>query len=155
MPPLVVTTGGRRVEITSEKSRDEPYVSRMVVDDVVVLPPTCNTNPPLPSLCTDEYRNQGHGGEFLVRLVDWHAEDTRAEFVFASAYDLGPECGAYGFWMIRVDAIALLATPPIQGCFYGHVDVSWSDPTQLTLTSQGGAPLVYRLDPSKFLFRPK
>jgi hypothetical protein len=146
-------------------------VRSMNVDGAAVVPPACDPPPsgPLKSLCTPAFRHLAHDrGTRRPRLIDTLSNDAGSYYVFAAVVDGGGECGAYGFWVMRVDK-TIHVTQPLVGCFtFGYDDtgameaglrspfVQWGPPLRLVVEDEALGPLrTYVLDERMFALVPR
>jgi hypothetical protein len=98
-----------------------------------------------------------------IQLVAVRTGSNKADFVFAAVIAGSGECGAYGFWVMRVDASDVRLTPPIAGCFSlltegdgGVVSpgVQWGPPLRLAISAYDRPGLTYVLDERRFVMLP-
>lgn len=142
------------------------FVQSMVADSEVVMPPACA---PLPKkgagavLCSPAFRELAHErGSATARLVDEHSDDAGSTYVFAAVITGSGECGAYGFWAIRVDT-KVHVTPPVAGCFMLQEEagaeksprIQWGPPLVFSTQAYGGARDTFVLDDGTFQFQRK
>lgn len=139
------------------------FVASVRLDGATVFPPDCAASKAdLCALAHRELRGETphgrgtpdhHGKGAHVRLVTHEAGDDRAYALFASTTHGSPECGIYGYWVLRADAKGARVTPPVTGCFQSvhQVEttlvsprVAWTSPPLLWLEnpSYGPNPLV-------------
>jgi hypothetical protein len=118
-PQREATVAASRVVIDlDESSAHGAYVRRMRVDEQVIYPTTCDgPRPSPPALCSPAFRDLGGHGSYRVEVVDAMSDRTRADYLLAAVIEGSSECGAYGFWLIRVDSRGVRATQPVAGCF--------------------------------------
>ena len=123
LPAYETTVAGRPIVIEFDESwAHDAFVTHMRAGDQIVYPPPCASPPALPARCSKAYRERG-GHEFLaVKLVSQNVAAERADFLFAAVYEGAGDCGAYGYWLVRVESPRVCATPPARGCFAGHGD---------------------------------
>ncbi len=146
-------------------------VGSMMVDGDTVVPPSCEPPPrgPLKALCTPAFQHLAHErGTRKPRLIDTQTFDAGTYYVFGAVVDGSGECGADGFWVMRVDK-TIHVTQPIVGCFaftYAdsgalgvgakHPDVQWGPPLRLVVQdAAGGPPRTYILDETAFALVPR
>lgn len=110
------------------------HLATLALDGVEVVPPRCPGGP----LCTEEHAAmiEDHGSQAL--LVQVRETDDRVDVILAGAFYGSPECGVYGYYVVRVEAQAVRVGPPARGCF--------SSPEDGGLVVDVGPPL--RLRPS-------
>lgn len=150
-------------------SRD---VAAIRVDDEVLYPPDCGASR-RSGLCSRAHRHlrswEGKGQTLVLLRHDGapaSPDAASARFFFGAVFHGSPECGAYGFWAMRIDRRGVRVTEPLEGCFRTPhpADVGddeapapelvWADPTVLLLWSEGGTELgVYALPEATFAWR--
>jgi hypothetical protein len=153
----------RHVVVTFESGNT---VGSMMVGGDTVVPPACVPPPhgPLKALCTPAFQHLAHErGVRKPRLIDTQTTDAGTDYLFAAVIDGSGECGAYGFWLMRVDK-TIHITEPIVGCFaftYGdsgaleagvkNPGVEWGPPFRLVVQGEaGGQRHTYTLDETAF-----
>jgi hypothetical protein len=117
-PPFEATFGEHVLTVAFESAPRSRYVARVTVDDVIVFPRACCPGDK-DALCSKEHRavREAHGEQLL--LLDTASDETRAELFFAAMFFGSPECSAYGYWSMRVDAKGVRISNPIAGCMMG------------------------------------
>jgi hypothetical protein len=127
----------------------------MTVGGDVVIPTACDPVPsgPLKALCTPAFRHLAHDrGTHGSRLVDTRSSEASTYYVFAAVVEGSGECGAYGFWIMRVDK-TIHITQPLEGCFAFSDDekknpvVQWGPPVRLVVQDErpGSPPRTFVL----------
>lgn len=150
LPPRETTMAARRVVIDLDESHaHDAYVRAMRVDEQVIYPTNCDGPRPSPrALCSPAFRDLGGHGFYGVKVVDVRSDRARADYLFAAVIEGGSECGAYGFWLIRVDSRGVRATQPVAGCFALSRDrtrpetdtpvIRWTPRVELRADGEGG-----------------
>ena len=124
------TVAGRQVRLRwIDEGGHRPGQVRLTVDDQVVLPADCAPGS-WGGLCTRAHRKlrswEGKGPHLV--LVEAHQDDDeRIDLFFAATTYGSPECGAYGYFLIRVDASGVRVSNPIVGCLVTPHPASASD----------------------------
>ncbi len=164
LPPYETTVAGRPIVVEFDESwAHDAFVTRMRAGDQIVYPPPCASPPALPALCSKAYRELGGHEVFGVKLVSQNVAAERADFLFAAVYEGAGDCGAYGYWLVRVESARVRATPPVRGCFAGprgsrddggveEPAIRWQRPLSITVVTEAGAKgrPSWRLDESSF-----
>ncbi|MGD0528759.1 MAG: hypothetical protein ABSE49_26720 [Polyangiaceae bacterium] len=151
LPPYEITVAAHPIVIEFDESwAHEAFVTRMRVGDQVVYPPPCASPQALAALCSKAYRELGGHEVFAVKLVGQDVTAELADFLFAAVYEGAGDCGAYGYWLVRVESARVRATPPVRGCFAGprrsrddggvqEPTVRWRRPLSITVDTEAGA----------------
>lgn len=119
-PPTEFAVGDERVVLGFRKgAAGIRFVESIVVGSEIVFPPQCDApTPPASGLCSLGHRelrsDSGYGKD--LKLVGTHARGQQLDLLFAAVFEGSPECGAYGYWLLRVDPRGARATSPIVGC---------------------------------------
>lgn len=94
------------------------YLATLEIDGATVFPPQC----PLGPLCTPEHAAmvEDHGSQAL--LVAVRETEERVDVVVAGAFYGSPECGVYGYYVVRIEGDGARVGPPARGCFSGPED---------------------------------
>lgn len=141
------------------------FVRAMTVGEETILPPACA--PPRTGaatvLCNPAFRALAHGqGTMSAHVVDMRREGRGATYVFAAVIAGSGECGAYGFWAIRVGQ-DVRVTPPIEGCFMLQGEatadtgptIQWGPPLSLALRAASKPVETFVLDEGAYSFAPR
>jgi hypothetical protein len=158
LPPIARRIGDRNVLLLLDRSYGgQAFVRAMLVDDQPIFPPHCGDGSVTQLLCSDAYRHLGGVDVFGIRLLDTHVDHEIADFLFGAFVEGSSECGAYGFWLIRVDARSLRISMPVGGCFAyaddrhtsgaATLSAHWGAHIVVTVTQQGGQRDRYDLEP--------
>ena len=118
-PPIEFAVGDERVVLRFRAVILRfQFVETIVVGSEVVYPPQCDAPaPPASGLCSRshlEFRSVGRGKDLMH--VGTHVRGQQLDLLFAGVYEGSSECGAYGYWLLRVDPTGARATSPIVGC---------------------------------------
>lgn len=172
--PLFIRAGERALVVTyTRTSLDTDVVGALALDNVTLYPPDCTTA--RDGLCSPSHQalrgdgaSTGHifGKGRDLSLLAFEERDDRAYALFGATTIGSPECGAYAFWILRLDAKGIHVTPPLEGCFNGgrpaadprgaHPLVAWTDPAVLWVEnpaySTGPAVTVFTLDEATMTF---
>ena len=117
-PPIEFAVGDERVVLRFRAGFRSQFVETIVVGSEVVYPPQCDAPaPPASGLCSRshlEFRSVGRGKD--LKHVGTHVRGQQLDLLFAGVYEGSPECGAYGYWLLRVGPTGARVTSPIVGC---------------------------------------
>lgn len=120
LPPIEFVVGNKRVVVNRHRGVGRFYfVDTILVDSDTIYPPKCDA-PVLPtsglfSSSHIELRSVLGKGKDLM-LVETHDGKKQRDLLFAAVFEGSPECGAYGYWLLRVGPTGTRATAPIVGC---------------------------------------
>jgi len=89
------------------------WIHTLDLDGVRAFPPICPGGP----LCTSEHTAlvADHGSQAQLAVV--RETPDRLELVIAGALLGSPECGVYGYYVVRLDPTGVRVGPPARGCF--------------------------------------
>lgn len=125
------------------------FVESIVVDnEAAVFPPQCDApTPSATGLCSQSHIQLrsvlGKGKD--LQLLGTHARGKRLDLLFAAVFAGSPECGAYGYWLLRVGPTGVRATSPIVGC-WSTPDPEGPDREYLNPMIRWDSPVSIRLD---------
>jgi len=123
--PLSLLAGDRHLVVKWASPKPigpATLVESLTVDGVVVFPIDCSTPGPLCTPAHEAMRDE-HGS--MADVVRVRATADRIDLVIAAVFRGSPECGAYGYYVLRIDALGVRASAPVRGCF---VSVSEGEP---------------------------
>lgn len=134
--------GGGRHLVVKWASLDffgsETLVESLVVDGALVFPTDCAAPGPLCTTAHQTMRDE-HGSRAEVVRVRVTAD--RIDLLVAGVFPGSPECGAYGYYVLRIDAAGVRASDPVRGCFVGATPdqprVDAGPPWRLTTVDSG------------------
>ncbi len=134
-------------------------VSGLTLDGISLWPHACGPRD-TSGLCSPAHRavREAHGEQLLlvdsISQVDATdgSKPSRVELFFAAVFVGSPECGAYGFWSMRVDRGVARISNPIAGCFLGAQPkqddqpavpkIEWGSPTTVRVQSPSATSKV-------------
>jgi hypothetical protein len=129
--------------------------------DRTLFPASCNAKPALPTLCSSAFDTMGEHEDYKTQLVDSHQVAGVATLLFTARIEGSDECGAYGYWALRVDSKGVRASTPVKGCF-AYVrepgltppdltpDVKWGPPLKLFVRDESGPVRRVKLNEATF-----
>jgi hypothetical protein len=140
----------RRLVVGRGLSASGPLVRTIVVDGKSIYPPQCAATPSSSPFCGPAFADLGKDGRYDLIVVESKATDTRVDLLLAAIFEGSPECGAYGYLLLRMGANAR-TTAPIKGCFLYSREalptrsviprVEWGSPIRLFVVGEGGVQL--------------
>ncbi|MDC0741473.1 hypothetical protein [Polyangium mundeleinium] len=165
MAPAEFAVGDKRVVLRFRAgASDAQFVESIAVGSEMVFPPPCDA-PALPAsgLCSPghlELRSVLGKGKDL-ELVGTHVRGQQLDLLFAAVFEGSPECGAYGYWLLRVGPTGARATSPILGCMATPVPagpdrevpnpmIQWGPPVSIRFGDEGGGWRRWELNSRTF-----
>jgi len=147
VPPIEFAVGDKQVVLRFRNGVGDRFrfVESIAMGSEIVYPPHCDTpTPPASGLCSPshlELRSALGKGKDL-QLVGTHVRGQQLDLLFAAVFEGSPECGVYGYWLIRIGSTGARATSPIVGCMtdpfpegpyqeYRNPTVRWGPPVSI------------------------
>lgn len=166
LPPLTISLGKQTLVVERRRAlQGASFVRAIRLDERTLFPASCGEAPALPVLCGPAFEAMEGHATYDTQLVDWHESGGVATLVLATRIEGSGECGAYGFWVLRVDGTGPRASAPFKGCFSYARDpaldatdwspsVAWGPPLGLSVHAQSGSVRRVKLDEGTFEWVP-
>jgi len=122
VPPLEADLGGKHLAVrfadvpADDRSHAAPKIQLIELDGTTIYPRDCAAKSKTPLLaCSKAHRA-------ITNAVDFHmvanrVTDALVELLIAGRSASSLECGAYDYWVLRVDKHGFSASEPATGCF--------------------------------------
>ena len=96
---------------------DKGFVSSIELDQERVFPIDCGNK--TTGWCSPQHQKlrsfEGKGKD--LRFIESATFESKAYALFAATFYGSPECGAYGYWLLKLDHAGVSVSQPLLGCF--------------------------------------